>query len=188
MAKIIETKPTADWYLILPPYYCEADRIWGWNVFLFYFQQNIRIRIILSLLFVLSKDVQWEYRSCHCTNRRGQTCASALRAQLWLELMSAHEKTNNSWVSPFSPSIYRFTHHGVPLIVKLFAPQALSNYEQELACLRCACHPSIFKVLYHRCSIDASSTEPLVRSHVIVMDEATRGDLNDYLPRYGKMT
>ena len=34
---------------------------------------------------------------------------------------------------------------------------------------------------------DPSSPEPLERSHLIVMAEAGRGDLNDYLPRYGKM-
>ena len=33
-----------------------------------------------------------------------------------------------------------------------------------------------------------SSCETLERSHLIVLKEATRGDLNDYLPQFGRMT
>ena len=72
-------------------------------------------------------------------------------------------------------------------MVKLFAPQALSSYQQELSCLRCAQHPALLKVLHHRPAQDPASPEPLERSHLIVTSEAKRGDLNDYLPRFGKM-
>lgn len=72
-------------------------------------------------------------------------------------------------------------------MVKLFAPGALSSYQQELACLRCASHPALLRILHHRPALDASSPDPFERSHLVVMAEARRGDLNDYLPRYGKM-
>jgi hypothetical protein len=72
-------------------------------------------------------------------------------------------------------------------VLKLFAPGALANYQQELTCLRQASHSLLLRILHHRSALDPASVDPLARSHLIVLAEATRGDLNDYLPRYGKM-
>lgn len=46
----------------------------------------------------------------------------------------------------------------------------------------------ILQIMYHRPALNPTSCEPLQKSHLIVLKEATRGDLNDYLPRFGRMT
>ena len=46
----------------------------------------------------------------------------------------------------------------------------------------------ILKIMYNRTALNPTSCETLERSHLIVLKEATRGDLNDYLPKFGKMT
>ena len=41
--------------------------------------------------------------------------------------------------------------------------------------------------MYSRKAINPASCEPLEKSHLLVLKEATRGDLNDYLPKFGRM-
>jgi serine/threonine protein kinase len=42
--------------------------------------------------------------------------------------------------------------------------------------------------MHNRTALNPASCEPLEKSHLIVLREAIRGDLNDYLPRFGRMT
>ncbi len=56
-----------------------------------------------------------------------------------------------------------------------------------MAILKRANHSSVLTPLFHRLSENPHDLDPLARSHLIVMKEAVRGDLNDYLPRYGRM-
>jgi serine/threonine protein kinase len=74
------------------------------------------------------------------------------------------------------------------MVVKLFAPEALLNYEQEVSFLKKIQHRTILKIIHQRTALNPVSCEPLERSHLIVLREAARGDLNDYLPRFGRMT
>lgn len=86
-------------------------------------------------------------------------------------------------------SIFRFKHQEIPLVVKLFTLEALANYEQEVENLkRMTHHQQVLRLLYSRTAINPISCQPLENSHMIVMKEATRGDLNDYLPRFGRMS
>lgn len=102
--------------------------------------------------------------------------------------MHPHQKTHHPWVSPALFSIFRFKHENIPLVVKLFAPEALPNYQQEVDYLIRMDLDQVLRVMYRRSAINPNSCEPLERSHMIVMKEATRGDLNDYLPRFGRMS
>ena len=85
-------------------------------------------------------------------------------------------------------SIYKFKHQNLPLVVKLFAPEALPNYQQEVDVLSRLDSQHILRILHSRTALNPVSCEPLERSHLIVLREAVRSDLNDYLPRFGRMT
>ena len=85
-------------------------------------------------------------------------------------------------------SIYRLRHQNQAVVVKLFAPDALLNYQKEVGYLARANNEHILRILYNRTALNPVSCEPLEKSHMIVLREASRGDLNDYLPKFGKMT
>lgn len=72
--------------------------------------------------------------------------------------------------------------------MKLYSPEALKNYEQEVSYLTRMNHKQILRIMHKRTSLNPNACEPLERCHLIVLKEAIRGDLNDYLPRYGRMT
>ena len=74
------------------------------------------------------------------------------------------------------------------MVVKLFAPEALLNYRQEVDYLTRITSDHILQIMDSRTAPNPVSCEPLERSHMIVLKEATRGDLNDYIPRFGRMT
>lgn len=98
------------------------------------------------------------------------------------------QEVDYSWVFFHLFSIYRIKQGNKLYIIKSFAYEAEQSFTQEVTSLTLINHPNVPKIVYQKQANQHNQSNFFWRHHLVVSEECERGDLNDYIPKYGKMT